>query len=135
MARYEAEAHRLADRDARHGADLLKVLSWARSQRDPPAPATLTRKLRIAELRHTVGHGDSLEAASARRLLARIFVFLSFYEPRFYLANGAPERAVRMFEAAVGIGPIQGEACALLRAALGAATPQQRERLSGQCAA
>jgi predicted esterase len=133
MARYEAEARRLAERDARQGADLLKVLSWARSQREPPAVRTLTRKLRVAELQRTAERGDSLEAASARRLLARIFVFLSFYVPRADLAEGASARAVRMLEAAVTIAPIQGEGCALLREALVAATAEQRVRLAGQC--
>jgi predicted esterase len=134
MARYETEARRLAERDARQGADLLKVLSWARSQRDPPAAPTLTRKLRVAALQRTAERGDSLEAASARRLLARIFVFLSFYVPRADLAEGAAARALRMLEAAVTIAPIQGEGCALLREALVAATAEQRVRLAGQCA-
>jgi hypothetical protein len=134
MARYEAQARRLAERDARQGTDLLKVLSWARSQRDPPAVPTLRRKLRVAELQRTAEHGDSLEAASARRLLARIFVFLSFYVPRADLAEGASARALRMFEAAVTIAPIRGDGCALLREALVAATEEQRVRLGGQCA-
>jgi hypothetical protein len=134
MARYETAARRFAERDARQGADLLKVLSWARSQRDPPTVRTLTRKLRIAELQRAVERGDSLEAASARRLLARIFVFLSFYVPRADLAEGAPARALRMFEAAVTIAPIEGEGCALLREALVAATEEQRVRLGRQCA-
>ena len=63
-----------------------------------------------------------------------MFVWLAFYEPRAYLANGDPARALRMFEAAITIGPIQGEGCALLRDALGAATAEQRARLAGQCA-
>jgi hypothetical protein len=61
-------------------------------------------------------------------------VFLSFYVPRADLAEGASARALRTFEAAVTIAPIQGEACALLRAALAAATEHQRARLAGQCA-
>jgi hypothetical protein len=60
-------------------------------------------------------------------------VWLSFYQPRAYLADGLPERAVRMFEAAVAIGPIQGEGCALVRQALAAADADQRQRLAGQC--
>ena len=60
-------------------------------------------------------------------------MWLAFYEPRSYLASGAPARALRMFEAAVTIGPIQGDGCRLLREALGAATPEQHERLARQC--
>ena len=133
VAKYAAKAHRLAERDLRQGLELPKILSWARSQREPPALETLVDKLRISELQRTAERGDSLEAASARRLLARVFVNVAFYEPRAYLASGSPARALRMLEAAVTIGPIQGEACTLLREALAAATADQRSRLAGQC--
>src|SRR2546423_9328187 len=134
VSRYEAEARRLAARDLEQGLALPQVFAWARAQRDPPAFETLVAKLGIVELRHTVERGDSVAAASARRLLARVWVNLAFYEPRAYLAAGAPARAIRMLEAAATIGPIEGEACALLRAALSAATAAQRARLAGQCA-
>ena len=134
VLRYEREAHRLADRDQRQGLELLKTLEWERSLRESPPLESLMRRLHIAELQRTVERGDSLEAASARRLLARIHVWLAFYQPRAYLAGGAPARAARMFEVAVAIGPIQGEGCTLLHQALGAATPEQQQRLAGQCA-
>jgi hypothetical protein len=35
-----------------------------------------------AEARRLAERADTLEAASARRLLARVFVNLAFYEPR-----------------------------------------------------
>jgi len=133
VARYDAEARRLAERDLQQGLGLPRIFSWARSQRDPPTLQTLAAKLRIAELQRTVERGDSLAAASARRLLARVWVNLAFYEPRAYLATGSPERAMRMLETAATIGPIEGEACALLREALSAASATQRERLAGQC--
>src|SRR2546427_8457630 len=133
LAKYEAEARRLAERDLRQGIELRKLLGWARSQRAPPGLETLADKLRMAELQRTAERGDSLEAASARRLLARVFVHVAFYEPRAYLTNRSPARALRMLEAAVSIGPIEGEACALLREALVAATADQRARLAGQC--
>src|SRR5690348_10277589 len=107
MQRYEAEAHRLAEADLRQGIELPKIFSWARSQREPPALETLAHKLHIADLQRRVERGDSLDAASARRLLARVWVNLAFYEPRAYLASGSPGRALRMLEAAVTIGPIQ----------------------------
>lgn len=134
VIRYEREAHALADRDQRQGLELLKTLEWERAQRDPPPLESLMRRLHVADLQRTAQRGDSLEAASARRLLARIHVWLAFYQPRAYLADGAPARAARMFEAAVTIGPIQGDGCALLHQALVAATAEQRERLAGQCA-
>jgi len=133
VTRYEAEASRLAERDLQQGLGLPQIFSWARAQREPPAPATLAERLRIAELQRTVERGDSLEAASARRLLARLWVNLAFYEPRTYLAGGSPVRAMRMLEVAARIDPIAGEGCALLREALAAATEEQRTLLAGQC--
>lgn len=133
VVRSEAEARRLAEEDLHEGLELIQVLDWARSQRDAPEFQGLARKLRIAELQRTAERGDSLEAASARRRLARVYVNVAFYEPRTYLARGAPARALEMLEEAVTIGPIEGEPCGLLREALNAATPEQRERLAGQC--
>ena len=133
VTQYAAEARRLAERDQQQGLALPQQFSWARSQRDPPRLESLVAKLGIAALQRTVERGDTLEAASARRLLARLWVNLAFYEPRAYLATGSPDRALRMLEAAVSIGPIEGEACALLRQALSAATAEQRGRLGEQC--
>jgi predicted esterase len=137
VARYKTEAHRLAELSIRQGAELQRTLTHERDQREPSTLEKLTNGLHIAELQRRIERGDSLEASSARRELARVYVWLAFYEPRFYLASGAPDapaRALRMFEAAVSIGPIRGEGCDLLREALPAATPEQRDRLRGQCA-
>jgi predicted esterase len=131
---YEAEARRLAERDQQQGLALPQLFSSARSQRDPPALESLVAKLGIAALQRTVERGDSLEAASARRLLARLWVNLAFYEPRAYLATGSPDRALRMLEAAASIGPIEGEPCALLRQALAATSAERPARLVGECA-
>jgi hypothetical protein len=123
VTRYEAEARHLAERDQQQGLALPRLFAWARSQRDPPALESLVAKLGIAALQRTVERGDSVAAASARRLLARLWVNLAFYEPRAYLATGSPDRALRMLEAAARIGPIEGEACALLRQAARGAVP------------
>jgi predicted esterase len=132
VKRYQSKAHRLAERDFEQAGDLQETLEWARSQPESPTPETLVRKLGISELQEKLADGDSLEAASASRLLARIHVWLSFYEPRTYLEGRLPNRALSMFEAAVRIGPIQGEGCALLRTALRAANRQPLQ-LRGQC--
>ncbi len=133
VVRYESEAHRLATLSQRQALELQRSLQSEHGRREPASLEQLTSKLHIAALQKTVDHGDSLEASSARRQLARIFVWLAFYEPRAYLASDAPTRALRMFEAAVTIGPIQGEECRLLREALAVATPEQRARFAGQC--
>jgi hypothetical protein len=135
VKRYHQEARRLAGRDLQQASDLQNTLHWARSQREVPAPETLIRKLRVPELQEDVARNDSLQAASASRLLARIFAWLAFYEPRSYLASGAPDRALSMFAAATRIGRIQGESCALLQSALRSATPEQQAAFGGQCVA
>ncbi len=127
-----AEAVRLDDAIARDYA------RWPEA-RDAAGRAAALRRSPVlarydAEARRLAERGDSLEAASARRLLARVFVNLAFYEPRAYLASGSLDRALRMFEAAVTIGPIQGDGCGLLRDAYTAATAAQAQRLAGQCA-
>lgn len=137
VTRYQSEAHRLAELSLRQDLELQRTLAVERAQREASTLEKFTSRLHIAELQKTVERGDSLEAATARRELARVYVWLAFYEPRTYLASGtpdAPARALRMFEAAVAIGPIQGEGCRLLRETLAAATPEQRDRLRGQCA-
>jgi predicted esterase len=133
VVRHESEVRRIAERNERQGLELQRALARERAGDNPSSLEQLTSRLHIPDLQKTVDHGDSLEAPSARRQLARIFVWLAFYEPRSYIANGAPGRALRMFEAAVTIGPIQGESCRLLREALAASNTEQDERLAGQC--
>jgi predicted esterase len=133
VKRHRDVAKRLAEKDWKQAEQLQEALAWARSQREPPTPSAFARKLRIAELQETAAQGDSLHAASAKRLLARIFVWLSFYEPRTYLQKRAPDRALSSFETALRIGSIEGEGCRLLRTALPAANQEQRTRLRGQC--
>jgi predicted esterase len=133
VKRYQSKARRLAERDYEQAGDLQKTLEWARSQPKSPTPETMVRRLRILDLQEKLERGDSLETASASRLLARIHVWLSFYEPRSYLEHRMPERALAMFSAAVRIAPIRGgESCGLLRAAL-RATTRQPLGLRGQC--
>jgi predicted esterase len=133
IQRYREQARKLAGEDMRQAEDLQKTLKWARSLPGPPAPENLLRKLKIEKLQEAVRSGDSLRAASAERLLARIFVWLAFYEPRTYLAQRSPDRALAMLEAATRIAPVRGEACAVLQAALPAAPAEQQTRLKAQC--
>jgi hypothetical protein len=134
VERYRKEAGKLAEKDREQAGELQKTFRWARSLPDPPTPETLVEKLRIAKLKKTAEHGDSLQAASGERLLARIFAELAFYEPRTYIAQHSPNRALAMLEAATRIGPLEGASCALLRAALRAAPQEQQPGLKGQCA-
>ncbi|HMA22731.1 MAG TPA: hypothetical protein VKP00_02025, partial [Gemmatimonadaceae bacterium] len=124
---------KVADQDERQAADLQRALVWARQQRTPPSTAALEDKLQIRALQRRAEYGDSVDAASARRLLARVSVFVSFYEPRTYLASHDPERALRMLEVALAIAPLRGESCALLREALPAANAERQRVFAGQC--
>jgi hypothetical protein len=131
--RYQDERRKVAEQDERQATELQRALVWARQQRSPPSTAALEDKLQIRALQQRVGRGDSVEAASARRLLARVFVFVSFYEPRTYLAAHDAQRALLMLELAVDIGPLRGESCLLLRDALSAASAEQQSAFAGQC--
>lgn len=131
--RYQDERRTVADADERQAPDLQRALTWARQQRSPPPLDALEDRLQIRDLQQRVARGDSVEAASARRLLARVSVFVSFYEPRTYLAAHDSARALRMLEAAIAIAPLRGESCSLLHEALPAATAEQRRTFTGQC--
>lgn len=133
IKRYRAKAHKLAEADEDRIREMHRVLSWARSAHDRPTTDALVRKLKIAKLKETAERGDSLEAASAERLLARIFAMLAFYEPRTYITQQSPSRALAMLEAATRIAPLEGESCALLQAALKAAPAERQPGFEEQC--
>jgi len=131
--KYQDERRKASEQDERHAAELQRVLAWARQQRSPPSREALEDKLQIRMLQERVARGDSVEAASARRLLARVSVFVSLYEPRTYLAAHDPQRALGMLEMALLIGLLRGESCGLLRDALPAASAEQQRTFAGQC--
>lgn len=133
--KYQDERRKVAEQDEHQAADIQRVLAWARQQRSPPTHQELEDKLQIRALQQRVAGGDSVEAASARRLLARVFVFVSFYEPRTYLAAHDAARALGMLEVALLIGVLRGESCTLLHDALAASTPDQQRAFVGQCEA
>jgi predicted esterase len=129
VERYRKEASKLAERDREQAGELQQTFRWARSLPDPPTPEILVEKLKVAKLKKTAEHGDSLQAASARRLLARTFASLAFYEPRTYIAQHSPNRALAMLEAATRIGPLEGASCALLQTALRTSRQKQSPRI------
>ena len=131
--RYQDERRKVAEQDERQATELQRALAWARQQRSPASVAALEDKLQIRALKQQVARGDSVEVVSARRLLARVFVFVSFYEPRTYLAAHDSQRTLLMLEVAADIAPLHGESCLLLRAALSVATVDQQRAFAGQC--
>jgi hypothetical protein len=135
VKRHRARVRKLAEEDMEQARDLQKTLEWAEALPGPPTAENLVRRLKIEKLKERAEQGDSLEAPSAERRLALIFALLAFYEPRTYLAEHSADRALAMLEAATRIGPLEGESCAMLKAALRAIPTQERAGLKGQCAA
>jgi hypothetical protein len=76
--------------------------------------AQLLDGLEIEPLMQRAASGDSLQAPTARRLLARVQVALAFYEPRDHLARGNGRDALELLAAANRISPLMGESCAML---------------------
>jgi hypothetical protein len=132
--RYLEERRAVAEQDERQATELQRALIWARQQRSPPSISELSDKLKIRAMQGRAARGDSVVAASARRMLARVFVFVSFYEPRTYLAAHDSARALRMLEVALLIAPLRGESCGLLHAAMSVAAADQQRTFVGQCA-
>ena len=133
VKRYRAEARKLAEKDLAQAGHLQKVLTWARSSSRSPEPDDLLQKLKIAKLKEQAKRGDSLQAASAERLLSRIFVFLAYYEPRSYLGQKSADRALAMLEAATAIAPLKGESCTMLQAALRATGAKHPASFNVKC--
>jgi predicted esterase len=133
VKRYRSEARKLTREYLEQARETEKTLAWARSLSAPPAPDKLIGKLEIAKLRKIASRGDSLRAANAERLLARMFALLAFYEPRSYLAQQSPARALLMLEAATKIAPLQGESCTFLKEARRTGSAPPGAGLAGQC--
>jgi predicted esterase len=133
LVAFRREAKRLADEDERQAPRMQDALRWVRDQRSPPTARTILDRLEVPNLQQRAVRGDSLESQSAKRQLARVDVFLSFYEPRTYLAKADTLRALRMLEAAVTVRPLAGESCALLTGARHAAAADSIAALSNQC--
>lgn len=127
------EMSRLADEDAVQATRLQIALKWVRDQRTSPSAKAILDRVDVPNLVQRAARGDSLESQSAKRLLSRVDVFLSFYEPRTYLAKGDTLRALRMLEAAAAVRPLAGESCLLLGGARRAAAADSIAALVTQC--
>ena len=133
LVAYRRQAARLAGEDERQAPRMQDALRWVRDQRSPPRSKEILDRLEVPNLQQRVAHGDSLDSPSAKRLLARVDVFLSFYEPRTYLAKGDTLRALRMLEAASAVRPLAGESCLLLAGARHSAMADSISALANQC--
>jgi hypothetical protein len=71
--------------------------------RQPPRPGDAIRELDIRGLQRLRGGPDTARALVAGRALEQIFVAVSFYAPREFIARGDPERALAMLDVAESI--------------------------------
>ncbi len=90
---------------------MLRTLVAARDERPAPSSDTLAARLDLDGLRTMASGRDSLDAAWARRMLAGIRVETGFYEPRFYLAAGEPDRALTVLSLAQRLAPEDAGVC------------------------
>jgi predicted esterase len=134
VVRHRERDRTLANDDQRQADELQEVLGWADRQPAGPDTASLLARLRVASLRDQARSSDSLGSAAARRILARIAVFLAFYAPRAYLERGAPDRALVMLRSAAAIAPLREASCELLARARRMAGPPSGDD-AGLCTA
>lgn len=89
-----------------------EFLVSVRETNRPPDVEAVTRTLGIADLQKRAARLDHPEdAKTAQRLLERVFVQASFYQPRYYMGQGEFEMAGAMYRLAGVIKPKSGRVC------------------------
>lgn len=114
FANFRRAEGRVMDRDEHEAHELSAALASLRGMQTLPDADAIRRAVGLPALDELAEHGDSLDRALAQRLEERVFVFLSFYEPRTYVQDGHPDRALAMLSAAATVHALQGESCDLL---------------------
>ena len=114
MRRLRATMRELAEREMQRAVDVQGALVWYRALREAPTAPALAERLEVSALLREAGANDSLAAPSARRQMARIGAFVTFYEPRELIARGSYAKAARMLEVGASLGPLGGDACRLV---------------------
>jgi predicted esterase len=98
-----ARAEALIEEGRRRDRRLFEYLDRVRAMRQPPRPGDAIRELDIRGLQRLRGGPDTARALAAGRALEQIFVAVSFYAPREFIARGDPERALAMLDVAESI--------------------------------
>lgn len=124
--------HDLDERETRRATELAAMLANVRRAHESPDVDSLTRLAGIAELRRTAASGDSLERPWARRVLANEQVMFGFYEPRYYLEQHSPEKAIAMLRAGATITPWTAQQCAFVSQAA-AMLPEAARTTAPRC--
>jgi predicted esterase len=116
----------------------VRMFAVLREARDAPAPLSageLRRRMGLDVVRRMAERAsDSLGAPAARRLLARVMMQASLYEPREYFSRGEPARAEAVLRLAAWISPDDGLTCAGLSRALAARRALQESLAALACA-
>jgi predicted esterase len=122
-------ARELAREDQKDLAREYAGLREARTAQPPLEPDVLLGRLGVEALRRRAASPDSLARDAAMRRLSNIAAFISFYEPRAFLAAAEPQRAATSLRAAAVLGPLRGESCALVRTTASLLPPDDARRL------
>jgi dienelactone hydrolase len=133
MRRLRARMFEIAERESQRDLGVQATLLWYRIQKDASPTGELAERLQLPALRREATTGDSLEAPSARRQLARIGALVSFYEPRAFLARGSFDKAMHMLEVAASLGALRGDACAQVNELRRRAPTMKNAVLDAQC--
>jgi predicted esterase len=100
------------DEEAFHEREESFYAEFARDN-SPPSVEKIRSTLRLSELRNRARQtSDTLDALSAKRMLASVSVRTSFYEPRRYLAQGDTLKALTMYAVAQSIQSENSQLCA-----------------------
>jgi predicted esterase len=109
----------LAVADHDFAVRMFAVLREARDAAAPLPAGELRRRMGLEVVRRMAERAsDTLGSPAARRLLARVMMQASFYEPREYFSRGEPARAEAVLRLAAWISPDDGLTCAGLSRAL-----------------
>ncbi|HZI93773.1 MAG TPA: tetratricopeptide repeat protein [Patescibacteria group bacterium] len=99
-------AQSAATRQTAYESRLSTFLRNFHAAEEPPPLATSLTYLQIAALkRRAADQSDPLESEAAKRLIEMVFVQVAFYEPRQFMEQSDPWRALAMLEVALEIKP------------------------------
>jgi predicted esterase len=119
----------LTENDLADATREFSALQAARASAAALPPETLLQRMGVASLQRRAASADSVERDAALRRLSNVAAWVSFYEPRAFLAAGQPARAAASLRAAATLGPLRGEACDLVRRAAEQLPRDEAQRL------
>ena len=117
-----AQQQSAAARQTAYEARLSTFLRNFHAAEEPPPLSSSLTYLQIAPLKRRASDGgDPLGSEAAKRLIEMVFVQVAFYEPRQFMEQSDPERALAMLQLALEIKPsdprvLLGQARAYARA-------------------